>query len=153
MKLILYDKQYKNELEELLYAFSDEVFNSKLADIDKFINGHWAIYLAIHNDKVVGFSSFMLNEYYGFIEPVLGNSYLYVKPEHRSSKAMYLFSMQSAKICIENNMSLEHYYSSEDSFKLSSKLNGVKMYTTYLYSVDEVSRIFDKFKSKIKIKD
>lgn len=153
MKIVLYENKHRKELEELLKLFSKEVFNSGVADVDVFVDGHWAIYLAIHQDEVVGFSSFVINSYFGLREPTLGNSYIYVLPKYRRSKAMYLFSLQAGRISVKQNLPLEHYYSSEDSIKLSSKLKGEELYTTYLYSVEEVSRVFDKLNSKIKIKD
>jgi hypothetical protein len=153
MKIVLYSDIYKDSLSELLRLFSKEVFGNCAYDIDRFVDGHWAIYLAIQNDRVVGFSSFIVNDYYGLRSPTLGNDYIYVLPEHRTSKAMYLFSIQAGKICIDNNLPLEHYYSSESSLRLSRKLKGKKIYETYIYDVGDVSNTFNKLINKVRIKD
>ena len=153
MKIVLYNDSYNDSLCELLRLFSEEVFGSGTYDIDKFVNSHWAIYLALDNDIVVGFSSFNINDYYGLRKPTLGNDHIYVLPEYRDSKAMYLFSIQAGKICIDNNLPLEHYYSSDSSLKLSRKLKGKKIYETYIYDVGDVSNTFNKLINKVRIKD
>lgn len=153
MKLILYDKKYKNDLEELLIDFSIEVYGDGTVDIDSFVDNHFAIYLAIDNEVVVGFTSYFVNEYFGLREPTIANSYLYISPEYRNTKLMYLFAMQSANVCIENEYPLEHYYASDGSLKLSRKLKGKKMYETYIYDLEEVSREYNRLKKIVKIKD
>lgn len=151
-KLILYTEEHETQLTQLLLAFSGEVWGKQQADVNSFVNGHWAIYLAMLNDEVIGFSSYFINHYFGLRAPTLGNTYIYVKPEHRSSRAMYLFSLQSGKIAVENGLNLEHYYSSEDSLKLSAKLKGSKVYETWEYDIGEVEKTFNKMKNKVRIK-
>ena len=152
-RVVLYEDKYRDQLEELLMEFSVEVFSSGSCDVDLFIESHWAVYLAVRGDKIVGFSSFVYNSYYGLREPTIGNSYIYVVPICRTGRAMYLFSLQAGKICLEHNLSLEHYYSSDSSEKLSRKLDGKKLYETYIYEVNEVERAFSSLNKKIKIKD
>ena len=77
MKIVLYSSEYKYELERLLKCFSSEVFNTGTVDIDSFIGCHWAIYLAISDGKVIGFSSFIINTYFGLRSSTLGNTYVF----------------------------------------------------------------------------
>ncbi len=151
MKIVLYSSEYKYELERLLKCFSSEVFNTGTVDIDSFIGCHWAIYLAISDGKVIGFSSFIINTYFGLRSSTLGNTYIYVDKEYRNSKAMYLFSIQAGKICIDNGFPLEHYYSSESSSRLSRKLDGKKIYEAYIYELGDVSKTFNKLINKVRI--
>jgi hypothetical protein len=151
VKIKLYTPDYKEELDQLLKGFSSEVWDEGTADTDMFVNSHWAIYIALIDDVVIGFSSYFINTYFGLRPPTLGNTYIYVKPEHRTSKVMYLFSLQSGKIATELQMPLEHYYSSKESLKLSSKLKGTKMYEAWIYEIDEVEKTFNKLKNKVRI--
>lgn len=153
MKLVLFESKYRDALESMLIKFSKEVFDKGTCDVDYFIGSHFAIYIALDEDKVIGFSSYILNNYFGMSDITLGNSYVYIEPEYRNTKLMYLFSLQSGKICLENDFPLEHYYSSDGSFKLSRKLKGKKMYETYIYDLEEVGREFNRLKKIVKIKD
>lgn len=155
MQIKLYEPKYRSDLERLLNNFGEEVWDSlPRADVDLFVSSHWAVYLAVTPiGSVVGFSAYILNHYYGLREPTVGNTYIYVDSLHRTSRAMYMFSLQSGRICVENNLALEHYYGSEESTRLSSKLKGDKIYETYIYEVDEVSRVFNKLKNKVRIKE
>jgi hypothetical protein len=153
MKIVLYSDKYRSELELLLKQFSQEVFNTGTADVDSFVGCHWAIYLAIKDDKAIGFSSFVINTYFGLRSHTLGNTYIYVDNEYRTSKAMYLFSIQAGKICIDNGFPLEHYYSSKSSSKLSRKLDGKKIYEAYIYEVGDVEKTFNKLINKVRIEE
>lgn len=154
MKIILYEPKYRNQLGVLLRDFANSVWdNNENIDIELFIENHWAIYLALKDNEVVGFSSYCFNHYFGLSQATIGNNYLYIKPEYRGSKAMYLFSLQSARISISNNLPIEHYYTSEDSLKLSKKLKGKKMYESYVYEVKEVKRMFRHLNKKVRIKE
>lgn len=144
MTLVKYTEEYKDDLQELLLNVSKELFGQNQADVDEFVEHHWAIYLVKDEDKVVGFTSFVINTYFGLRRHTLGNDYIYVLPSHRNSKAMYLLSIQSGFVCKEANLPLEHYYSSEQSENMSKKLTGVKMYTAYLYEIKEIERVYDK---------
>ena len=156
MLIRLYEPKYRSDLEFLLKEFAKDIWDNdgKEVDVDCFISSHWCIYIALTtNDEVIGFSSYNLNHYYGMREATVSNTFIYVTKEHRQSKAMYLFSLQSGRICVSNNLGLEHHYGSNESKKLSSKLNGVKLYETFVYSVDEVSRVFNRLKNKVRIKE
>lgn len=144
MTLVEYSEEYRDDLQELLLNVSKELFGQNQADVDKFVEHHWAIYLVKDEGKVIGFTSFIINTYFGLRPYTLGNDYLYVLPTHRNSKAMYLLSIQSGFVCKEANLPLEHYYSSEQSENISKKLTGVKMYTAYLYEIKEIERVYDK---------
>lgn len=152
MKIVIYSDEYKSQLEGLLKKFSEELYDG-LYDLDRFIEQHWVVYLAIKDDIAIGFSSFNIIDYYGFQCDILSNDYVYVVPEHRTSKAMYLFSIQAGKICSDCGLPLEHYYASEESKKLSRKLNGKKMFETYLYPIDEVKKEYDRLRKFVKIKE
>ena len=152
VKIILYTDKYKGDLERLLKLFSKEVWDKGTCNVDKFINSNWCIYLALVDDKIIGFSSYTYNEYCGMREPTIGNTYVYVDKEYRTSRAMYLFSIQTGKICIEHQIGLEHYYGSNESMKLSSKLKGSKIYESWEYSIGEVENTFNRLITKVRIK-
>lgn len=152
MKLILFEEKYRDELELLLIGFSKEIYGVGACDVDSFINNHWCIYLAIRDDKVIGFSSFTINDYYGLRTSTIGNDYIYIIPKYRNGKTMYMFSLQAGRISIEHKLPLEHYYASEDAFKISRKLSGKKIYEAYVYEVCDVENTFNKLKEKVNIK-
>ena len=149
VKIVLYSEDYANQLGMLLEKFSKEVFGKESCDLELFVNNHWAIYLAIKGNVVVGFSSFNIQDYYGFTDSVVGNDYIYISKEYRTSKAMFLFSIQAGKVSKELNMKLEHYYSSSMSRLASKRLKGVLVYETYQYSVEEVAKVTEQLKRRI----
>jgi len=149
VKIVLYSEDYANQLEMLLEKFSKEVFGKESCDLELFVNNHWAIYLAIKGNVVVGFSSFNIQDYYGFTDSVVGNDYIYISKEYRTSKAMFLFSIQAGKVSKELNMPLEHYYSSNMSRLASKRLKGILVYETYQYSVEEVAKVTEQLKRRI----
>lgn len=148
-----YTDDYKEELTRLLKDMSKELFGTGTVDVDSFISSHWAIYLAKLEDKVIGFSSFFYNTYFGFRTPSVGYTYMYIEPAHRNSKASYLFNIQSGVLSLDNNVALEHYYASEYSRRMSKRIQGKLLYETYIYEVPEVKEAFNKLITKIKIKD
>lgn len=156
VKLVLLDKGFPEEciaLEEMLYLFQKEVYGSSTkVDLEMFVKHHLAIYLIMYEDQVVGFSSFVYNPYYGLREPTIGNDYIYILPEFRRSNAMHMISIQAGQICVDHNLSLEHYIASDESELLSKRLSGDKIFTTYIYSIDEVTREYNRLKTKVKIK-
>ena len=153
INIVIYEDKYRLDLERLLKDFSIETWDNdgSNVNVDSFIDGHWAIYLALVNGVVVGLNSYYLNDYFGLRDTVLSNTYIYIMKEYRTSRIMHLFSIQSGKICTEYNMPLEHHYSSLHSSKLSKKLNGHKIYETWIYSVDEVNKTFNRLKDKVRI--
>lgn len=153
IKIVLYDHTFEKELEALLISLSQELFGEGTVSIEDFVNNHWSIYLAVRDSKVIGLSSFVHNTYFGLRPPTIGNSYLYVLPEHRGSRATYLLSLQSGYISDYLQLPLENYYASEESKKISRKLNGTKAYETYIYEVEEVNRVFKNLKSKVNIRN
>ena len=153
IKIVMYSEEYKEEFQEMLLKFSQELFGTGTVNIDEFIDYHWCIYLALKDNKVVGMSSYIFNTYFGLRTPTVGNDYLYVLPEHRGGRAMWMLSIQSGVVSVENNLPLEHYYASEDTRRVSRKMVGVKAYETYIYDVEEVRRIFTKLISKVKFKE
>lgn len=153
VEIKLYSNAYKQELNDLLIKFSQELFGDGTANVDEFIDYHWCVYLAIRDDKVIGMSSYIFNTYFGLRTPTVGNDYLYVLPEHRGSRAMWMLAVQTGKISVENNLPLEHYYASEQTIRVGRKMEGVKAYSTYIYSVEEVKRVFNHLISKVKFKE
>ena len=152
MKIVLYNDSYRNQLEDLLIEFSESMYSGK-CDVDVFVGYHWAVYLAVKDDTVVGFSAFSIGNYLGFLDDIVTNTYIYVKPEYRTSKAMYLFSIQAGRVSEDLDLPLEHCYASDESKRLSRKLKGRKMYEAYIYDRDEVKREYNRLKSKLNIKE
>ena len=154
LKIELYDGSNKEELEYLLAKFSEEVYETGKYDIDKFVDNHWAIYLCVDTDTfdVVGFSSYMIVDYHGFKEDTLANTFIYIIPQYRRTKAMHLFSLQTGKIVEQHNYPVEHYYASIGSLRLSQKLEGKKEYETYSYEPNEILREYERLKKKVRIK-
>lgn len=150
--IVQYTEDYKEGLQSLLCEMSQALFGTGTANIDEFIQGHWCVYLAIIEKKVVGFAGFIHNTYFGFREPTVGLTYLYVTPEHRNSKANYLLNIQSGVLSMGNSLPLEHYYASEHSVRMSRKVKGRKLYETWLYEVDEVTTAFNRLISKVNIR-
>lgn len=153
MKLVIYEDFYINELHKMLMTMSEELFGEASADVEKFVSRHTHIYLAIIREEVVGFTSFTINDYFGLKEPVVGNTYLYVKPQHRRSKALHLMSIQAGLVARDLNMPLEHYVASKESKLLTKRLKGEEMYVTYVYPVEECIRVIDGLKKKVRIKE
>ena len=152
VKIVKYDSSYQKELESLLQDFSKGLFGTGKADVNAFVGGHWQVYLAVIDSKAVGFAGFTYNTYYGFREPSVGLTYLYVAPEHRASRANYLLNIQSGVVCLAENIALEHYYASEASVRMSSKIKGRKIYEAWIYEIDEVQVAFNNLTSKVKIR-
>lgn len=153
MKLLLFETKYTNDLFNLLVDFSEEVFGYGSVDMKSFLESHTHIYLAIIRGEVVGFTSFMINPYFGLRPSTVGNTYLYVKPEYRRSKALHLMSIQAGLVARDLNMPLEHYVATKESRLLTKRLKGQEMYTSFIYSVEEVSRVVDGLKNKVRIKE
>ena len=153
VSLVLYEDKYQDELENLLIKFSEEVFGYGTASIEQFVTQQWCIYLALRNDKVIGFASFTYNTYYGLRPPTIGFTYAYVLPEHRNTRAMYLLSIQAGILSVDNKLPLENYYASDDSFKIGRKMQGEKAYVTYIYEADEVEKTFTRLINRLQIKD
>jgi len=150
--IVKYESQYRDQLETLVKEMSKALFGTGTANIDDFIQRHWCIYLAIINEKAVGFAGFSYNTYFGFRGHTVGLTYLYVTPEHRNSKAAFLLNLQSGVLSISNNIALEHYYASEHSVRMSRKVKGRKAYETWVYEIDEVMKAFNKLTSKVNIR-
>ena len=152
MKLKLFQETDRNDLHHLLVEFSTEVFNYGSCDVDMFVKSHSHIYLAIIRGEVVGFTSFIVNDYYGLRPATVGNTYLYVKPKYRRSKALHLMSIQAGLVARDLNMPLEHYVATKESKLLTKRLKGKEIYTSYEYPLEEVIRVIDGLKKKVRIK-
>ena len=151
VKVILYTEEYAEQLEAILKEFSEEVFGYGTANLESFVNVHWAIYLALRGDEVIGFSSFVYNTYCGLRPPTIGNTYLYIKPEYRRGRASYLLSLQAGVVSVDMNLPLEHYYASEASSAFGhGRLKGTKLYDAYMYPVEELQRELTKITKHFK---
>jgi len=140
MKIVIYSSEYKSQLEELLIAFSKEIYGEGTVNLDDFIDYHWAIYLAVDsNNLVIGFSSYMFNDWFGLRKQTIGNTYVYIRPKYRGGNIVAMFIAQSIKISRESNCELENYYASENTKSIANKLvkNGKEIYSTYIYSVSD----------------
>lgn len=153
IKIVLYSDVYKNQLQDILYKVSSDVFKSNTVDLESFISNHWCIYLATIEGKVVGLTSYVYNTYYGLRPATLGLDYLYVLPEFRKTRVTYRLIQQTGLLSIDNQLPLEHYYASEEAKRIGSKLKGTKLYDTYVYEVSEVERVYSKLISKIPLKE
>lgn len=142
IQIVKYDESYREDLEDLLLAFSEEVFGEPMVNLDAFVGYHWVIYLAKCDDEVVGFTSFIYNTYYGLRTPTIGNDYVYIKPAYRAGRTMYMMALQAGKVCVEVDLPLEYYYITEASLALSKKIEGTKMYDAIIYPVEEITRKF-----------
>lgn len=153
MKLVLYKSEYRDDLEEMMKEFSQEVYGIGTANVDMFVEFHYAIYLAIMSGEVVGFTSFNVNSTYGMDIDSVNQDFIYIKPKHRRSKALHLMSIQAGLIARDLNMPLEHYVATEASTKLTTRwLKGKKMFVAYRYPVDEILRVADRLMKKVKVK-
>ena len=146
IEIVQYSDVYKNQLQDILYEVSTELFNSRTVDLDAFINGHWVIYLATIEGKIVGVTSYVYNTYYGLRLETIGLDYLYVKPEYRNTRVTYKLIQQAGWLSIYHQLPLEHYYASEAAKRIGNKMKGKKLYDTYVYEVSEVEKRYSKFK-------
>jgi hypothetical protein len=149
-KIIQYEEKYRLHLAALLQEMSKELFGTGMVNVDKFIKNHWVIYLLLADDKVVGLSSWNINDYFGLRTPTVGNTYLYVTPEHRNSKSSYILTASLfCKVSAETKMPLEVYIASDYSRKvLESRLQGTHSYDVYEYTPEQVKVGFDGLKYK-----
>jgi len=144
------------ELKYLLSKFQEEVYGcTTTIDALRFIEGHYAIYFVVNElGFIVGFSSFVYNDYYSLREATIGNDYIFIEKEYRRSKAMHLISIQAGKLCLDTGCPLEHYIVKDSgSEKFVGRLNGKKLYTTYEFDLAEVKRETDRLLTKVKIKE
>lgn len=149
VKVVLYEDRYSTQLENLLVDFSHEVYGYGTANLKQFVDNHWAIYLAVKGEELLGFSSFNINNYFGLRPPTVSNSYLYVRPEHRNGKATYLLVKQAGFVSIHLNLPIETYYASDKSKRIGDRILGADgsfMYETHLYDVDTIKVGYTKFK-------
>jgi len=135
------NEHHYEELEKMLVAFSEEIYGYGQVNIDQFLEAHWAIYLAVKGEEVVGFTSFMYNHYFGLKPPTVGNTYLYVKPEYRKSKASYLLTKQAGYVSIFSELPLETYYASDASRNIGERIlnaTGSHMFDAHVYTLEQV---------------
>jgi hypothetical protein len=148
--VIPYDDKYVDGLEELLLAFSKEIYGAGTVDLNRFVEDHWFIYLAMDGEKVVGFSSYIYNTYFGLRPPTIGNSYVYVTPQYRGGRAAYLLSKQTGYVSIDTGLPLELYLASNESRRVAEHLIGTKgneVYTAHIYELDHIKQGY-KFYTK-----
>lgn len=150
ISIALYKGSKREELENLLNDFAEEVYGKRMSDVDSFVDNHWAIYLAMCNDKVIGFSSYNLCDYYGLREPTVSNDYLFIAKGYRKSKAMHLLTIQMGEIVRDLNIPIEHYYVEESgSVPFIGRLKGQKLYNAYEFTADEMIKEADRLRDKI----
>lgn len=150
IRVIKYDDTYKDQLEVLLNEMSAELYGTGTSNIDHFVNNHWAIYLAVEDEAVIGFTSFIVNTYFGFREPNIGNTYLYVIPKKRNGKATYLLSSQFCFVAEETNLPIETYVASEASRRALSRVEGRFMYDVYEYQPEDIASAYERLKTHLR---
>lgn len=139
INIIKYNDSYRDQLGDLLKALSKELYGTGFCNLKAFVDRHWAIYLAVVDNKLVGFSSFIFNDWFGLRLPTIGNSYLYVTPEYRSGRAMYLLAKQMVLVSQDTNLPIEAYYASGMSRKMGkNRLEGKFLYDVYEYSPEDM---------------
>ena len=149
IKVVEYDDKYVHHLEQMLKEMSQELFGEGIANVEAFVSHHWAIYLVLSTDGVpIGFSSYLMNDYYGLRSPTMGNSYLYVKPLFRNGKAPYLLTKQFCKVAEHTQMNMETYFASAESKKISNRVEGSFLYEAYEYTPEEVQKGCKRIKTK-----
>ena len=145
----LYDSKYASDLEEMLVDFSQEVYGVGSADIDKFVDGHWFIYLAMKDGEAIGFSSYIYNTYFGLRPPTIGNSYLYVKPPHRKGRTAYLLTKQTGYVSMDTNLPLELYFASNGSRLIGERilgLEGSELYRVHEFPLEHIKQSYKFYK-------
>lgn len=156
VKLAFFQEKYRYDLEKLLKLFQKDVYKEyREFDLQNFIDRHYnLIYMILNDDcECVGFTSFVYNGYYGLREPTLGNDFMYILKDYRRTKAMHLISIQAGILCQDYNVPLEHYYASDDSSKFIGRMKGNRIYSTYIFPIEEVSRETERLKTKVRIKE
>ena len=146
IEVVLYEDKDADELRAMLKEFSQEIYGYGTANLEQFLAQHWVVYLAKKGDEVIGFSSFIYNTYYGLRPPTVGQTYLYVRPEHRRGRASYLLSKQAGFISVDSGLPLENYYASEASKRIGNRMEGTLLYEAYLYEPSEVAKAYSKLK-------
>lgn len=156
VKLELYNPNHYAALERLLKMFQKDVYkiNTKI-NMQEFIDYHYGyIYMVMNDENIaVGFTSFVYNSYYGLREATLGNDYMYIEKEYRRTRAIHLICIQAGTLCQNNDIPLENYYASDDSSRFIGRMNGNKIFSTYIFPVEEVSRETERLKTKVRIKE
>lgn len=155
VSLCLYDDRYLDDLKRLLEEFQKEVYGiSTEFNIIEFVNGHHGfIYLVMSAEGTpVGFTSFVYNSYYGLREATLGNDYIYIMKAYRRTRAMHLISIQAGVLCQNNNIPLEHYYASDESSRFMGRMKGERIFSTYIFPIEEVSKETERLQTKVRIK-
>ena len=152
MRIELYQEKYKESLNRLLIELSSELYGLGEANIEHFVSSHSMIYLAIDEELVVGFNAYAYNDCYGMNSPTIANTYMYVMPEYRGSKASYLLSMQTGKIIEDNEFPLELVIASDGSERILRKLKGKKTGVSFIYMREDVVDLFNQLKKKVRLK-
>ncbi len=155
--LELFDREkHLKGLYELLVYFQIEVFDEDTdIDLETFINYHNAgIYIVVSEDgEAVGFTALMKSNYFGLRPPVICNTYLYIHPKYRRTRAMHLMSIQAGKVAIAHGCGLEHYYVAESgSIPFTGRMEGKHLYDAYEYPVEVIKDQVNKLCNRVKIK-
>lgn len=153
VELVEYKDEYLPYLYRFLRKFQEEVYGVTTEfDMKSFLAAHKNyIFMVLDAYGVpVGFTSFCWNSYYGLREATLGNDYIYIEPEYRRSRAMQLICIQAGTLCQNINVPLENYYASGDSEKFVGRMKGERIFSTYIFPLDEVSKEAERIKTKLR---
>jgi hypothetical protein len=152
INIISYNKfdhiHLEHQLGEMLKEMSKELYGAGFCNLRAFVDRHWAIYLALDGDKLVGLSSFIFQDYFGLRLPTIGNSYLYVHPDYRRGRVMYLLAKQMVLVSQDTNLPIEAYYASGMSKKMAEgRIKGKFLYDVYEYSPEAMREGGDTLKN------
>lgn len=156
VRLAFFEEKYRYELQKLLKLFQKDVYKeTREFDLQNFIDKHYGLIYVILNDEseCIGFTSFVYNGYFGLRGATLGNDFIYIMKDYRLTKAMHLISIQAGVLCQDYNVPLEHYYASDDSCRFIGRMKGNRMYSTYIFPIEEVSKETERLKTKVRIKE
>lgn len=155
IKLVEYSILFEDDLTEMLEDFAEEVFDEpgRVVDIDAFVNSHNYIYLIIRDKQVIGFISYYLMDYYGMRDMVLNQDYLYIKENHRRSKAIHLANVQTGLLVKTLKCDLSLPLANGNLEKgLGRRIKSQMMYSTYEYKQEDILSEYDRL-CKIIYKD
>ena len=152
MYVSLYSPEHYYEFAGLLKDFQKEVFGASTEiDVDRITASSW-VYL-VHDDRdTIGFAVFSHKDYCGLREPVVAVDFLHVDKDYRRSKALHMLTLQIGAVCEDLGLPMECAFATEGSLKFGQRIKGKKVYETFIYEPDIISKEFSRLKKIVKIK-
>lgn len=138
------DSQHIGSLCDLLVEFQEEVFNANTKiDIENLLLYN-DIYIVIEDDEVIAFVSFTTNTYFGFRDPTIYCNYLHIAKGKRKGRAIMFISKQIVAVVEDKQLPLEFCFATSSSFNFGQKIEGKKVYDTYIYESSKVIEAYGK---------